>query len=33
VIDTDIVWDAVERNLPDLKPKIEQLLRKLEQKP
>jgi uncharacterized protein with HEPN domain len=33
VIDTDIVWDAVERDLPDLKPKIEQLLRELEQKP
>jgi uncharacterized protein with HEPN domain len=32
VIDTDIVWDAVERDLPDLKPRIDALLRKLEQK-
>jgi uncharacterized protein with HEPN domain len=32
VIDGGIVWDAVERDLSDLKPKIEQLLRKLEQK-
>ena len=28
VIDTDIVWDAVERDLPDLKTKIEEVLRK-----
>jgi uncharacterized protein with HEPN domain/predicted nucleotidyltransferase len=33
VIDTDIVWDAVERDLPDLKAKIERMLRKLEGKP
>jgi uncharacterized protein with HEPN domain len=33
VIDTDIVWDAVERDLPDLKPKVERMLRELEQKP
>jgi uncharacterized protein with HEPN domain len=29
VIDTEIVWDAVERDLPDLKTKIEGMLRKL----
>lgn len=33
VIDTDIVWDAVERDLPDLKTKIEGMLRKLENIP
>jgi uncharacterized protein with HEPN domain len=33
VIDTDIVWDAVERDLPDLKIKIEAMLRKLEKVP
>jgi uncharacterized protein with HEPN domain len=33
VIDTDIVWDAVERDLPDLKNKIERMLRALETKP
>jgi uncharacterized protein with HEPN domain len=33
VIDTDIVWDAVERNLPDLKIKIEAMLRKVEKAP
>jgi uncharacterized protein with HEPN domain len=33
VIDTDIVWDAVEQDLPDLKTKVEGLLRKLEKTP
>ena len=33
VIDTNIVWDAVERDLPDLKGKIESMLRALESKP
>ena len=33
VIDIDIVWDAVERDLPDLKGKIEGMLRALESKP
>jgi uncharacterized protein with HEPN domain len=33
VIDTDIVWDAVERDLPDLKNKVEGMLRKLAQSP
>lgn len=33
VIDIDIVWDAVERDLPDLKGKVESLLRALESKP
>jgi uncharacterized protein with HEPN domain len=33
VIDTDIVWDAVARDLPDLKVKVENLLRALESKP
>lgn len=32
VIDIDIVWDAVERDLPDLKGKIEGMLRALEKK-
>lgn len=31
-VDTDVVWDAVERDLPDLKVKIEAILRKLEKK-
>jgi uncharacterized protein with HEPN domain len=30
VIDIDIVWDAVERDLPGLKGKIEGMLRALE---
>jgi uncharacterized protein with HEPN domain len=30
VIDIDIVWDAVERDLPSLRDKIEGMLRKLE---
>jgi uncharacterized protein with HEPN domain len=30
-IDTDIVWDAATRDLPALKPGIEQLLRTLEE--
>jgi uncharacterized protein with HEPN domain len=29
VIDIDIVWDAVERDLPDLKLKMEEMLREL----
>jgi uncharacterized protein with HEPN domain len=33
VIDIDIVWDAVDRDLPDLKGKVEGLLRVLESKP
>jgi uncharacterized protein with HEPN domain len=33
VIDTDIVWDAIEQDLPDLKAKIERVLRKLDGKP
>ena len=33
VIDIDIVWDAVERDLPDLKGKVEGMLRALESKP
>ena len=32
VIDINIVWDAVERDLPDLKSKIEEMLRALETK-
>lgn len=32
-VDTDVVWDAVERDLPDLKVKIEAILRKLEKNP
>jgi uncharacterized protein with HEPN domain len=32
VIDIDIVWDAVERDLPGLKAKIEAMLRALETK-
>ncbi len=30
-IDTDIVWDAVKRDVPALKPAVEQLLKKLEE--
>ncbi len=30
-VDTDIVWDVIEHDLPDLKIKIEAILRKLEQ--
>jgi uncharacterized protein with HEPN domain len=30
-IDTDIVWDAVQRDVPELKPKIEALLKRLEE--
>lgn len=33
VIDIDIVWDAVDRDLPDLKGKVEGMLRALESKP
>lgn len=29
-VDTDMVWDAVEHDLPDLKAKVEAILRKLE---
>jgi uncharacterized protein with HEPN domain len=29
-VDTEVVWDAVEHDLPDLKAKIEEILRKLE---
>jgi uncharacterized protein with HEPN domain len=29
-VDTDIVWDVIERDLPDLKVKIEGLLQQLE---
>ena len=32
-VDTDIVWDVIERDLPDLKVKIEALLQQLEQGP
>jgi uncharacterized protein with HEPN domain len=28
-VDTDIVWDVIERDLPDLKVKIEALLQQL----
>ena len=31
-IDTDIVWDAATRDLPGLKPRVERLLRTLEEK-
>jgi uncharacterized protein with HEPN domain len=31
-IDTDIVWDAVARDVPALKPAIERLLRTLEER-
>jgi uncharacterized protein with HEPN domain len=33
VIDIDMVWDAVDQDLPDLKDKVEGLLRVLESKP
>ena len=33
VIDIGVVWDAVERDLPDLKGKIEGMLHALETKP
>ncbi len=33
VIDIDIVWDAVQRDLPDLKGKVQVMLRALESKP
>ena len=29
-VDTKVVWDVVERDLPELKPEIAELLRKLE---
>jgi len=29
-VDTDIVWDVIERDLPDLKVKVEALLQQLE---
>jgi uncharacterized protein with HEPN domain len=32
-VDTDIVWDVIERDLPDLKVKVEALLQQLEQGP
>jgi uncharacterized protein with HEPN domain len=32
-VDTDIVWDVIERDLPDLKVKIEGLLQQLERGP
>ena len=32
-VDTDIVWDVIERDLPDLKVKIEALLQQLERTP
>jgi uncharacterized protein with HEPN domain len=31
-IDTDIVWDAATRDIPALKPSIEQLLATLDKK-
>jgi uncharacterized protein with HEPN domain len=33
VIDTNIVWDAIERDLPNLKSKVDGLLRKLTASP
>ena len=30
-IDLDVVWDAVQRDLPDLKPKVEAVLNRLEE--
>lgn len=30
-IDTDIVWEAVQKDVPALKPAVEALLRKLEE--
>jgi uncharacterized protein with HEPN domain len=32
-VDTDIVWDVIEHDLPDLKAKIEALLQQLERYP
>lgn len=32
-VDTNVVWDAVEHDLPDLKAKIDTILQKLEKKP
>jgi uncharacterized protein with HEPN domain len=32
-VDTDILWDVIERDLPDLKAKVETILRKLESDP
>lgn len=32
-VDTDIVWDVIERDLPDLKTKIEAILQHLERDP
>jgi uncharacterized protein with HEPN domain len=32
-VDTDIVWEVIERDLPDLKAKIEAMLQKLERDP
>jgi len=32
-VDTVVVWDAVEHDLPDLKAKIQAVLQKLEKKP
>lgn len=29
-IDTNIVWDTVQRDIPSLKPKVESLLKRLE---
>lgn len=32
-VDTDVVWDVVERDLPDLKAKVQAILQKLERNP
>ena len=32
-VDTDIVWDVIERDLPTLKAEIEAILQKLERNP
>jgi uncharacterized protein with HEPN domain len=32
-VDIDVVWDAVEHDLPDLKVKIQATLQKLEKNP
>jgi uncharacterized protein with HEPN domain len=32
-VDTDIVWDVIERDLPALKAEIETILKKLERAP
>jgi uncharacterized protein with HEPN domain len=32
-VDTDVVWDVIERDLPDLKSKVEMILRKVEPHP